>query len=120
MQHFKDSLYSKCRQSIFRKLYQGLNLVTNFKIYLDSTYNQNTGKYDYHFPKDAHGNTPVPEAIRVIYQSIPFENLIFNTSNANYEVEFSRSYSIDANLKAIDIKGVVGTAIKTTISLNKN
>jgi hypothetical protein len=118
MQHFKDSLYSKMQAVDFQKMYQGLNLVSNFKIYLDSTYNQNTGKYDYHFPVDANGNMPVPEAIRVIYQSIPFDNLIFNTSNANYEVEFSRSYSIDANLKAVDTKGVIGTAIKTTISLN--
>ena len=118
MQHFKDSLYSKMQAVDFQKMYQGLNLVSNFKIYLDSTFNNNTGKYDYHFPADANGNMPVPDAIRVIYQSIPFPDLIMNTSNANYEVEFSRSYSIDANLKAVDAKGVVGTAIKTTISLN--
>ncbi|MDD5184956.1 MAG: hypothetical protein PHS84_06800 [Paludibacter sp.] len=118
MQHFKDSLYSRMQAVDFQKMYQGLNLVTNFKIYLDSTYNDNTGKYDYHFPSDANGNMPVPEAIRIIYQSIPFADLILNTSNANYEVEFSRSYSIDANLKAIDTKAVVGTAIKTTITLN--
>lgn len=102
----------------FQKMYQGLNLVTNFKIYLDSAFNSNTGKYDYTFPKDANGNTPVPAAIQTIYQTIPFADLIFDSSNANFAVEFSRSYSIDANLKAIDKKGVAGTAIKTTISLN--
>lgn len=118
MQQFKDSLYTQMKALDFQKMYQGLNLVDNFKIYLDSTYNDNTGKYDYHFPKDAQGNTPVPVAIKNIYQKIPFSDLIFNSSNANYEVEFTRSYSIDANLKAIDTKGVTGTAIKTTITLN--
>ena len=118
MQHFKDSLYSKMQAVDFQKMYQGLNLVTNFKIYLDSTFNNNTGKYDYHFPIDAQGNMPVPAAIRAIYQTIPFADLIFNTSNANYEVEFTRSYSINANLETIDTKGVNGSAIKTTITLN--
>jgi hypothetical protein len=118
MQQFKDSLYSQMKAIDFQKMYQGLNLVDNFKIYLDSTYNGNTGAYDYHFPKDAQGNTPVPDVIKNIYQKIPFSDLIFNSSNANYEVEFTRSYSIDANLKAIDTKGTTGTAIKTTVTLN--
>jgi len=118
MQHFKDSLYTKMQAVDFKKMFQGLNLVENFNIYLDSTYNGNTGKYDYHFPKDAQGNMPVPNVINNIYKKIPFADLIFNTSNANYEVEFTKSYFIDANLKAIDTKGVAGTAIKTTITLN--
>lgn len=118
MKQFKDSLFTQMKALDFQKMYQGLNLVPNFKIYLDSTFNGNTGKYDYHFPKDAQGNMPVPDAIKNIYQKIPFADLILNTSNANYEVEFTRSYFIDANLKAIDTKGLTGTAIKTTITLN--
>lgn len=118
MQQFKDSLYGLMKATDFQKMYLGLNLVENFKIYLDSTKNENTGGWDYHFPKDSQGNTPVPVAITTIYNSIPFADLIYNSSTTNYEVEYLRSYKVNANLKAFDIKGTTGFALSKDISLN--
>jgi len=118
MQQFKDSLYGLMKATDFQKMYLGLNLVENFKIYLDSTKNENTGGWDYHFPKDSQGNTPVPAAITTIYNSIPFADLIYNSSTTNYDVEYLRSYKVNANLKAFDIKGTTGFALSKDISLN--
>lgn len=118
MQHFKDSLYTLMKATDFQKMYLGLNLVDNFKIYLDSTKNDNTGGWDYHFPKDAQGNTPVPQVIADIYKTIPFADLIYNSSTANFDVEYSRSYKINANMRAINKKNVTGLALIKEVTLN--
>ena len=118
MKQFKDSLFGLMKVTDFQKMYLGLNLVSNFKIYLDSTKNENSGGWDYHFPKDAQGNTPVPQTIKDIYQTIPFSDLIYNNSTTNYEVEFSRSYKVNAIIKAFDVNGTAGLALKKEISIN--
>jgi len=115
---FKDSLYKLMKATDFQKMYLGLNLVDNFKIYLDSTKNENSGVWDYHFPKDAQGNAPIPQAVADIYKTIPFADLIYNSSTAVYEVEYSRSYKLNANIKAFDKNGVIGLALSKEISLN--
>lgn len=118
MKQFKDSLFKLMKVTDFQKMYQGLNLVDNFKIYLDSTKNELTGGYDYHFPKDAQGNTPVPQTIVDIYKNIPFSDLILNKSTNVYDVEYTRSYKINAMFKALDKKGVAGLSLTSEISLN--
>lgn len=115
---FKDSLFKLMKVTDFQKMYLGLNLVDNFKIYLDSTKNDNTGGWTYHFPKDAQGNTPVPQTITDIYKNIPFSDLIFNKSTNIYEVEYIRSYKINALMKTFDKKGTMGISLNTEISLN--
>jgi len=118
MTMFKDSLYKRMKVVDFQKMYLGLNLVDNFKIYLDSTKNENSGGWDYVFPKDAQGNRPVPQAIIDIYKNIPFSDLILNKSTNAYDVEYTRSYKINALMKAYDKKGVSGLSLTTEIVLN--
>ena len=118
MTQFKDSLYKLMKVTDFQKMYLGLNLVENFKIYMDSTKNDNSGGWTYHFPKDAQGNTPVPQAIADIYKNIPFSDLILNKSTNTYDVEYVRSYKINALIKVYDIKGVTGISLNSEISLN--
>lgn len=115
---FKDSLFKLMKVTDFQKMYQGLNLVENFKIYMDSTKNDNTGGWTYTFPKDAQGNNPVPKAIIDIYKNIPFSDLIFNKSTNIYEVEYIRSYKINAVMKTFDKKATMGISLSTEISLN--
>jgi hypothetical protein len=115
---FKDSLFKLMKVTDFQKMYLGLNLVPNFKIYMDSTKNDLTGGYNYHFPKDTQGNTPVPQAIIDIYQSIPFSDLILNKSTNAYDVEYSRSYKLNALIKCFDKKGVAGLSLNSDITLN--
>lgn len=118
MAHFKDSLYNMMQAVDFQRMYQGLNLVENFKEqFLDSTKNENTGQWDYHFP-ELGGEYPVPEEVVEIYKNIPFADLIYNSSNGNYNVSYSKSYNINAHLRVIDNEGNVGKTTTTEISLN--
>lgn len=118
MKQFKDSLFKLMKVTDFQKMYLGLNLVDNFKIYIDSTKNDLTGGYTYHFPKDAQGNTPVPQAIIDIYANIPFQDLIFNKTTNVYDVEYVRSYRINALMKIYDKKGTIGVSLNSEIALN--
>lgn len=118
MTHFKDSLFRLMKAKDFQKMYLGLNLLEDFKPYLDSVKNENTGSWDYVFPKDAQGNRPVPQALVDLYGTIPFSDVIFNKTTNVYDVDYSRSYRINANIKAFDKAGVVGLGIPKEISLN--
>lgn len=119
MQHFKDSLYTRMKVKDFQNMYLGLNLIDDFKPYLDSIFNNNTYSWEYLFPKDNSGNRPVPNEISEIYKKIPFSDLIFNKTNNNYEVEFTRFYLLKPVLKVIDKEHIEGvTSINTDVGLN--
>lgn len=117
-QQFKDSLYKRMTVTDFQKMLSGLNLVENFRIYLDSTKNENSGGWDYHFPKDAQGKTPVPQTIQDIYKNIPFQDLILNSATNQYEIEYSRSYTLRSQIRAIDKNGISGLSTDFSIILN--
>lgn len=117
-QQFKDSLYKLMKVTDFQKMYSGLNLVENFRIYVDSTFNLNSGGWVYHFPKDNEGNTPVPQVIQDIYKNIPFQDLILNNATNQYEIEYSRTYSLKSQIRAIDSKGISGLSTDFTLILN--
>lgn len=119
MQHFKDSLFKLMSVKDFQNMYQGLNLVEDFRTYLDSVKNDNTGGYDYVFPKDAHGNRPIPQEIVDIYENIPFSDIIYNKSNNSYDVDFTRQYILKPILKVLDSNNIAGsTSINPDIYLN--
>ena len=113
MEEFKDSLYGLMQFEDFKKMYTGLGLMDDFNEYTDSTFNDNTGGWDFHFP-----NNEVPEKITQIYDSIPFSELIFNSSNGNYDVEYNRTFLLDAVIKCYDEIGTAGTALQKEITLN--
>ena len=118
MQHFKDSLYTLMKAVDFQKMYQGLTLVDNFKEqFLDSTINDNTGTYDYHFPKVG-DEYPVPDEIKTLWSEIPFADLIFNASLGNYAVDYARSYKLNAYLRALDENENAGITTVFEIELN--
>ena len=111
MQNFKDSLYNLLKPADFEKMYQGLNLVEDFRdTYLVEWDNPNTGLLEYIFP-----NNVVHEDVKNIYETIPFADLIFNSTNNNYSVEFTRLYKLEPVLKAFDNDNVTG--ITTTITI---
>lgn len=120
MQHFKDSLYTLMQFDDFQKMFLGLELLEDFKQYTDSTLDENAGEnvYTYHFPKNEAGETPVPEDIRRMYEGISFYDLIFNTSTGVYDIEYKRSYGLEAVLRVYDTRGVYGTTIMKEISIN--
>jgi hypothetical protein len=118
-QTFRDGLYEKMKPADFEKMFQGLNLEENFRgKYLEEVHNDFTGQDEWLFPADGSGNRPAPQAVKDIFDAIPFGDLILNTSTGIYEIEYIRSYAINAFIKAIDAEGNAGTTTKTTISLN--
>ena len=118
MQHFKDSLYNLMQFGDFQKMLLGMNLLEDFRQYTDSTKDENQGEdvYVYHFPKDAEENTPVPQDVKNLYDGIPFDKLIENGSA--FDVEFTRSYSLNAILRVYDVWGVYGTTTFKKIDIN--
>ena len=117
MEQFKDSLRKNVMKfADYKNMLTGLGLLADFKQYTDSTYNVNSDSYDYHFPKDASGNTPVPAAITELYNSIPFDRLIEDASG--YNVEYKRTYSMKAILRVYDKRGVYGLTVAKDIDIN--
>ncbi|MDR1591483.1 MAG: hypothetical protein LBS16_01160 [Prevotellaceae bacterium] len=117
MQHFKDSLYALMQFEDFRTMLMGLNLITDFKPYTEATFDENKKDSVYHFPQVG-DEYPVPDDVRNAYESIPFADLIFNSSTSNYSVEFKRTYYLRAILKCIDENGTIGVALKKDVTLN--
>lgn len=116
MQQFKDSLYSLMKFADFKNMMLGLSLLENFKQYTDSSFDINSNGYVYHFPKDQSGNTPVPEAIKNLYDGITFKQLIEGSSG--YNVEYKRTYFIEARMRVYDTKNIYGTTVSKKIDIN--
>jgi len=117
MQNFKDSLRTSVMKfADYEKMMMGLELVESFKPYTDSTYNENSAKWEYHFPKDASGNTPVPADIRKLYDEITFDRLI--ESATGYNVEYKRTYSMKAVLRVYDKRGIYGSTVLKELDIN--
>lgn len=120
MQEFKDGIEPKMKFADYRKMYLGLGLVEDFQQYTGSTLDENAGVgvYVYHFPKDAAGNEVIPEDIKTIWQGITFEQLVENSAEGCYDVEYKRSYSLNAIMRVYDVRGVYGTTMEKEITIN--
>jgi hypothetical protein len=110
---FKDSMYKLLKVADFRKIMVSLNLMTDvqFAACTDSTFNVNSGGYDY-FIKEA----KKPE-LKTKYDGILFKDLIYDPSAQIYKVEYTKIYKLNARFKAIDTKGIEGVSDKKEIEL---
>ena len=140
-QEFKDSLFVRMQYVDYAKMMSALSLVEDFTIYKDSTYDANSDSWlslDTLTTNDYTSKTPdrswrkyatlengdvvietIPEDVLTLFDAITIDKLLFNSSKGNiYELQFSRSYYINANLRCIDTKGAIGTALETKIELN--
>lgn len=116
MQQFKDSLYKLMKYADFKNMMLGMSLVDNFKQYTDSTFDTNSNSYVYHFPKNTGGETPVPNDIANLYKSITFDRLI--ESPAGYNVEFKRTYYLEARMRVYDKQDIYGLTVSKRIDIN--
>lgn len=116
MQQFKDSLYKLMKYADFKNMMLGMSLVENFKQYTDSTFDTNSNSYVYHFPKNTSGETPVPVDIVNYYNAIPFDRLI--ESPSGYNVEFKRTYFLEARMRVYDKKDIYGLTVSKRIDIN--
>lgn len=118
MEHFKDSLYGLMQYADFKNMMLGIGLLEDFKQYTDSTKDINAGEdvWIYHFPKDASGNSPVPTDIENLYKSITFDQLIGDATG--YNVEYKRTYYLEAIMRVYDTRNVYGTTVSKRIDIN--
>ena len=118
MQHFKDSLYNLMQYADFKNMMLGMSLLEDFRQYTDSTLDENAGVdvWAYHFPKDDQGNTPVPNDIQNLYSGITFDQLIEGA--AGYNVEFKRTYFLEARIRVFDTNNIYGTTVSKKIDIN--
>lgn len=83
-----------------------------FRTFLDSTFNENTGRYDYQIKSD------VQPALKERYDAIPFQDLLYNSSTQLYNIEYSKSYKITAAFRVYETDGVVGISEPKVIEIN--
>lgn len=120
MQDFKDAVHQKMQYADYKKMYVGLGKLDDFTQYTDSTEDKNQGKgiYVYHFPKNAAGEEVVPAAMDSIWETIGFAELIENSANGYYDVEYKRSYALNAIMRVYDTRGVYGRTVSKKIDIN--
>ncbi len=111
--HFIDSLYNKMQYADFKNMLLGLSKCESFAEYTDSTFNENSNGYIYHFP-----DSVIPQAVTDMYYSIPFQDFIFNKADGAYDVNYKRSYQVRAQLRVYDDRGVYGTTQPKDIEIN--
>jgi hypothetical protein len=116
MEQFKDSLHKLMKYDDYKNMILGLGLLDDFKQYTDSTFDANSDSYVYHFPKDESGNTPIPALIDNLYRGITFDRLIEGASG--YNVDFKRTYSLNAILRVYDTRGVYSATVSKHIDIN--
>lgn len=110
---FKDSLYPMLKVADFRKIMVSLNVTTDieFKAFTDSTFNTNSGTYDYFIKPEKKAE------LKTKYDGIAFKDLIYDQSAQIYKVEYTRLYKLNARFKAFDKNQIVGIADKKEIDL---
>ena len=120
MADFKEAVHQKMKFADYRKMYIGMGKLDDFTQYTDSTEDKNQGEgvFVYHFPKDAEGNEIIPYAIDSIWGTIGFAELVENSAGGYYEVEYRRSYKLNAIMRVYDVRGVYGRTVSKEIFIN--
>lgn len=122
MQSFRDELRPKMQFADYRNMFTGLALMEDFKQYTDSALDPNAGEgvFAYFFPKDAEGNVQqwVLDSMEVYWNKVSFGDLIFNAGNNYYDVDYKRSYIINAELRVFDEVGTYSKTISKEITIN--
>lgn len=121
MQQFKDGIYPKMQYADYKKMLIGLGYMDDFKQFTDSALDPNAGEnvYTYFFPKDAEGNVlqRVKDSMDYYWEQITFEQLIDNSANSYYDLEYNKTYQIKAELRVFDEEGVYSKTVQKDISI---
>ena len=121
MADFKEAVHKKMQYADYKKMYVGMGKLDSFQQYTDSTEDKNQGEgvYVYHFHKNKEtGEEIIPYAIDSIWETIGFAELIENSANGYYDVEYKRSYALNAIMRVYDVRGVYGRTVSKHIDIN--
>ena len=118
---FQEEVHSKMQYEDYKKMYTGLTFMEDFLLYTDSAINPNSNEMEYFFKKDSTtGETAqwVLDSMDYYWNKVTFPDLIFNAGNSYYDVDYKRSYSIDAELRVFDVVGTYSKTVSKEISIN--
>ena len=122
MENFKEAVHSRMKYADYKKMYIGMGLMDDFDQYTDSTLDPNAGVdvYVYHFKQDAEGNVLpwVLDSMALYWSKVDFRMLVENAANGYYDVDYNRTYSLNAQLRVYDIRGVYSATQTKEISIN--
>lgn len=122
METFKENVHKRMQYADYRKMYIGMGLMDDFKLYTDSTEDKNQGEgvFVYHFPKDAEGNVPqwVTDSMEYYWNKVTFDMLVENAANGYYDVDYNRTYTINALMRVYDDRGVYSKTQSKEIIIN--
>ena len=117
MAHFKDSLEGRLKENVdasfvdWQSLCNNLGYADVFKNYIDSTFNENTDSYVYHFTDHT-----LPAEVEQVYTNATFADLINATTG--YSVSYTKQYKMTAILKCFDTGNTVGQTLTKEITFN--
>ena len=125
MQSFKDGMHDKMKYADYKKMLLGLGYMDDFKQYTDSVLDLNAGEdvYKYYF-KTTDGKPEseilswVKDSMDYYWNQITFEQLVNNTANGYYDVEYVRTYKIDAELRVYDANNVYSKTVSKSVDIN--
>jgi len=122
METFKEAVHAKMKYADYKKMYIGMGLMDDFSLYTDSTLDPNAGVdvYVYHFPQDAEGNMQpwVADSMQLYWDKVTFAMLVENVANGYYDVDYNRSYSLNALMRVYDVRDVYSTTQSKEIVIN--
>ena len=122
METFKEAVHAKMKYADYKKMYIGMGLMDDFSLYTDSTLDPNAGVdvYVYHFPLDAEGNMLpwVADSMQLYWDKVTFAMLVENVANGYYDVDYNRSYSLNALMRVYDVRDVYSTTQSKEIVIN--
>lgn len=114
---FKNGLYEKLEQSTYLTDYRAVLVTTgeitveDFNACLDSTFNENRQDYDKFVKEERKAE------LKSKYNNIPFEELIYKSSESKFQISYLKSYSIGATFRVYDEKNNQGVSEKFTIEI---
>ena len=125
MQSFKDGMHDKMQYADYKKMLLGLGYMDDFKQYTDSALDLNAGEdvYKYYF-KTTDGKPEseilswVKDSMDYYWNQITFEQLVNNAANGYYDVEYVRTYKIDAELRVYDANNVYSKTVSKSVDIN--
>ncbi|MGL4993082.1 MAG: hypothetical protein ACRC6R_02945 [Bacteroidales bacterium] len=130
-QEFIDGLIEQMKLEDYRNLLVGTSAMgegvedhaAEFAKYTEGIYSDNTGGTIFIWKDgggDQYNEGSIPQDIVDAFNSISFEDFLYDSVTQKYRVSYERDYTLDVILKVIDEAGTEGTtkAVKNIVTLN--
>lgn len=114
-QAFKDSVGAKLQVMDYRKILTVDNPrmdTDTFDATLDSTFNENSGRYDYFFKNGQE------EVMRNHFNTIPFDSLTYDKISQKFKINYVREYFLNSKFAVMDENNRIGFSENKQVKVN--